>query len=296
MLHRHIDLTLLFLLLFCTATQAQKEFPYPHIPDSIEVNHDRLTWMLNHFWQSFDVADLSAENISTGEQGFVDFVTLLAAADSLQTAEAAHIFAQRMMTEPAAATPYIDIIDHYLRDPLSPLRDDRIYAALTGAILSLPGNALTAETKARLTDARQLAMLNMSGIVANDFTFADNAGKEYRLYDIKAQYLVLYFYDPECAECRQLKDRVIQSPVLQDERIKVVRIYPEEDANAWTKAARNLPPAWTDGRVTGGALASQRIYWFAQMPSFYLLDTDKRVVLKDATLDQLEHKLQEILQ
>lgn len=295
MLRRHI--TLLFLLLLCTATQAQKEFPYPQIPDSIEVNHDRLTWMLNNFWQSFDITDLSSENVSTGEQGFVDFVTLLAAADSLQTAEAARIFAQKMMAHPAADTLYIDIIDHYLRDPLSPLRNDRIYAAITGAIIiSLPGNALPVELKARLTDARELAMLNMSGTVANDFAFADYAGKENRLHNIKAQYLVLYFHDPECTECRLLKDKVIQSTVLQDERVKVVRIYPEDDANVWTKADHNLPATWTDGRVIGGALSSHRLYWFPQMPSFYLLDINKRVVLKDVTLDQLEQKLQEILQ
>ena len=294
MLRRHI--TLLFLLLLCTATQAQKEFPYPQIPDSIEVNHDRLTWMLNNFWQSFDITDLSSENVSTGEQGFVDFVTLLAVADSLQTAEAACIFAQKIMAYHTADTPYLDIIDHYLRDPLSPLRNDRIYAAITGAIISLPGNALPAELKARLTDARELAMLNMSGTVANDFAFADYAGKENRLHNIKAQYLVLYFHDPECTECMLLKDKVIQSPVLQDERVKVVRIYPEDDANVWTKADHNLPATWTDGRVIGGALASHRLYWFPQMPSFYLLDINKRVVLKDVTLDQLEQKLQEILQ
>ena len=108
--------------------------------------------------------------------------------------------------------------------------------------------------------------------------------------------LVLYFHDPECTECMLLKDKVIQSPVLQDERVKVVRIYPEDDANVWTKADHNLPATWTDGRVIGGALASHRLYWFPQMPSFYLLDINKRVVLKDVTLDQLEQKLQEILQ
>ena len=287
--------TIAIALLLCTAVQAQREFPYPVIPDSIEENYDRLSWVLENFWEDFDFADDSAENMAVGEQGMVDFITLTGSADSTQTARAAQAFAKAALTQPGdSATSqlynFIELLDHYLANPKSPMRNDRIYAAMLGALASAPDSVLPIEVRGRLLDSREQAMLNMPGTRANDFTFVDRSGNETSLRSVEAEHIVLYFHDPECEQCISMQQRAVASSALHSSRVKVLHIYPEENTEAWANAKGDgLPTEWVDGRVTGGSLMARRLYWFAQMPSFYLLDSQKRVILKDTTIEAIEN-------
>ena len=63
-----------------------------------------------------------------------------------------------------------------------------------------------------------------------------------------------------------------QSGIFKDKRLQILRVNP-----------------------TDYDLAGRLLYWFDRMPSLYLLDKDKRVILKDATIEETEEKLHEIL-
>ena len=288
------------LMCMCGNATAQSDFPYPHIPDSITVNHERLTWMLDNFWQRFNFNDESNDNLNVGEQGFVDFINLLGEADSLQTANAAGLFIDAVMLHSHSATMqkhFMELSEHYLANPDSPLRNDRIHAAVTEARAALPDSVITPAERSKLLSRCKILRLNMPGMKANNFRFAmADSDEEEQLYNINATYLLLCFFDPECERCSETLKEMARCEVLERDNIRILCICTEDMTttgrdNQYRNVCAHLPEKWTVGCVLGGALAERELYWFDQMPSLYLLDKEKRVILKDASLHIIKTKL-----
>ena len=255
--------------------KAQVEFPYPHIPDSIAVNYDRLSWMLNNFWNNFNFRNESANNLKVVEQGLVDYINLMGNADSIQTATSASIFANRLMTVPRSSIMrkvFKNMAEHYLDNPYSPMRNDRTYATLIEAIAAMPDSIISSTERIKLLDKSRLLRLNLPGNTASNFTLTTPDGRERSLQEINADLLLLYFYDPDCEQCKETQRHMEQSGIFKDKRLQILRVNP-----------------------TDYDLAGRLLYWFDRMPSLYLLDKDKRVILKDATIEETEEKLREIL-
>ena len=55
----------------------------------------------------------------------------------------------------------------------------------------------------------------------------------------------------------------------------------------WLDYLPNYPADWLCGYDPDQVLKSDTVYWLRAIPSLYLLDEEKRVLLKDATLEQL---------
>ena len=122
-------------LLGTLAVKAQEVlFPYPDIPDEVEVPEARLAYMLNHFWQHYVFADTTATHRQVGEQGMVDFLNLMQHADSLTAAKSAAAWADSLAANTSATPFFIDLMERYLADPESPVHNDLVYAHLLRAL------------------------------------------------------------------------------------------------------------------------------------------------------------------
>ena len=62
----------------------------------------------------------------------------------------------------------------------------------------------------------------------------------------------------------------------------MLNIYPDEDLQAWYDYLDNYPKDWICGYDPDQVIRSDTRYWLRAIPSLYLLDDEKRVVLKDA--------------
>ena len=60
---------------------------------------------------------------------------------------------------------------------------------------------------------------------------------------------------------------------------------------AWERAV--FPARWIDGYDAGQRLTREQVYDLKAMPTLYLLDVDKRVILKDASAERIEAWLSE---
>ena len=74
---------------------------------------------------------------------------------------------------------------------------------------------------------------------------------------------------------------------LEEGTLLVVNVYPDEDLQAWLDYLPNYPEEWVCGCDPDQVLNSDTRYWLRAIPSLYLLDEQKRVVLKDAPLEKL---------
>jgi hypothetical protein len=127
---------------------------------------------------------------------------------------------------------------------------------------------------------------------ARDFTYTLASSRQGTLYAIRSEWLLLYFYDPTCEDCHALMNRLNDSEIIRGliatKRMQVLAVYPEEDTVAWSEHAAHVPPAWINGYDRGAKIHTEGLYAIRSLPSLYLLDRDKKIRLKNATVEDVE--------
>ena len=146
-------------------------------------------------------------------------------------------------------------------------------------------------------DAR-LCALNKVGTKAADFRFADARGRIRTLYGIKAPYTLLFFSNPGCNACMEiinvLKGEPAISGMIADGTLAVLNRYIDEDLQAWRDYMSIYPKEWYNGFDPELVLRNNDIYYVRAIPSLYLLDESKMVILKDADPEKLFMTIQNI--
>lgn len=265
--------------LLCVAVWAQTStFPLPSVPDTLQ-QEERLAYVLRHYWDNYQWNDCSADNQLVGEQGLVDFLNLMQYADSLVADRCAASFVQQAFATVELGKHYDGLLEHYLYNQHSPLRNDLTYAHLLRH-LSADDGLISAPDRQRYRSRLMNVEKNQVGTVAADFRFRDTDGRQRRLHDISAQLTLLIFTDPECATCQSVEEQMKHESLFHDSHLKMVRVLPFDDSKLKTEGA--------SARDIGNR------YFVPVTPSFYLLDANKRVLLKNATFEQTLQTLQEL--
>jgi hypothetical protein len=131
---------------------------------------------------------------------------------------------------------------------------------------------------------------------ANDFTYTLASGESQGMYSLSAEALLICFYDPSCEDCHALMKRLEASPVIKqltaEKRLLILAVYPEEDVDLWLENKSHVPVGWINGYDPGVKIILDNLYDFTRLPTLYLLDGQKRFLLKDATAEEIEEKLE----
>jgi hypothetical protein len=95
----------------------------------------------------------------------------------------------------------------------------------------------------------------------------------------------LYFNNPECPACREMKTSLMNSSVISDKiksgSLEVLSIYTDKDEKLWLDHLKDYPSSWIQGRDDDEFLYRNKIYDLRAIPTIYLLDASKKVLLKD---------------
>jgi len=126
---------------------------------------------------------------------------------------------------------------------------------------------------------------------AQDFTFVTPESVAKRLGELPDDRLtVLVFFDPECTACRQELFQMRHSAVLrqavEEGRAQVLTVCVEENIEAWQQMCREMPTEWIKGMSATEPFLLKE-YDLSSLPVTYLLDTDKKVLLRVRDYAQL---------
>ena len=181
----------------------------------------------------------------------------------------------------------LSLAQKYLYDPNSPYRDEDIYGRLAAPC----GGDLEREAA--------LCALNSRGCVASDFVYEDARGRRHSLHETAAPWTVLFFSNPGCAACKEIIDALGSDPkvsyAIETGLVAVVNIYIDEDLEAWRDYLPNYPKSWHCGFDPLFTLRDDNKYHIRAIPSVYLLDSEKKVILKDAPTPRLLNTLNQML-
>ena len=266
-----------FLAAACPSACCQS-YSLTEIPDSLTAPEERAEYLCLHWWDGFDFSDTTLiSRPGVTEQAFVDFLSVLPyIADS--SAPLDTMF-RRASADPAMFSHFVSLGEKYLAGRWSPMRDEDLYVVMLRVLASAGERGLA---RFRL----EMALKNRPGEPAADFSFELADGSRDCLYGIDAEYLIVFFNDPDCVECRSLRSELASSPelggLLASGRAKVLSLNV-----AGGSFDAGSPSGWLDACDRGRTVYSDALYDLQSLPVLYLLSSDKHVLLKDTSLDDI---------
>ncbi len=282
----------LILAMTCVISlMAQTNFPLPQIPETMTQPEERLTYLVNHYWDNYQFNDTTQVNQDLGEQGFADFINILGYGNDELMDNATKLFYDQAFSTSWGKKHYSQMINHYLDNPNSPLRNDVVYVHFLRNIR--PYYANDAAARQRYTFKLTQAKKNLPGQPATDFTYTERNGQQGKLSNIQAKFTLLFFHDPDCENCKRIMPYAVAEEQLKRQDVAVLAIYADKDFEAWRKDVHTYPANWIDAYSPDGEITQELLYYLPATPSFYLLDANKKVILKDAPLDTVLAFLQQ---
>lgn len=272
-----------------------RSFEMVTVPSMITDPDERAKYLVQHYWDKFDFTDTAYIHLpDITEQALTNYIDLM----KYVSQEVASSSIKGMMHKATADSTFFahmaDLYEKYLYDPNSPMRDESLYIPVLEAILAAP--ILDDVSKIRPAHLLELALKNRVGEPATNFTYTLADGRTGTLYNVKADYLVLFFYNPDCHACQEITGQLSSSPLIGQlettKLLKILAVYPDEDLEAWRNHIPDVPLSWINSYDHTVALKNDEIYDLKAIPTIYLLDKDKKVLLKDVTFNQLEEYLQ----
>lgn len=275
-------------------TVRPQELALPEVPVMLTAPEDRAAYVLAHFWDALDIGDTAAcHRQEFMEQNVVNFLSLFPLADEEACTEGMETMLRLVAADPATFRIVTGTMERYLDDPNSPMRNEGYYIAYLGTLLRSP--TLPEAERLRTADRLETAQKNRPGMTAADFAYIDRNGKPHRLHTTaSAERLLVVFYDPDCEHCTEMLGSLHESAVVSrcvaEKSVTVLAIYTEGDRGLWDRTKEDMPQEWTVGMDADG-IVEHGSYHLPAMPVFYLLDRKKRVLLKDATLPEIEAEI-----
>jgi hypothetical protein len=259
------------------------------IPSVLTSPDERAEYLMKHYWDNFDFADTAYIHLpEITEQAFVDYVDIMPYTSVPVVSESVRSMLKKAEMERKMYLYLVDLYEKYLYDPNSPMRNDEFYIPVLEAMLASP----VVEEKTRPAYLLELAKRNRPGEKAADFTYTLAGGQKATLYSIRSEYTLLFFYNPDCYNCQEVSGQLQASPAIQhlirEAKIRILAIYPDEDISAWRNHLLHLPEEWIHSYDATHRLKDDEIYDLKAIPTLYLLDKEKVVLLKDPTFEQLE--------
>lgn len=129
------------------------------------------------------------------------------------------------------------------------------------------------------------------GKIAPDIIMTNQNGQKQSLHDFESPFTVLFFWSPDCAACKASAPKLVD--FVNNHRDKGVAVF-----SVCTNQGNEEPLCWTGVEDLGmnvllnttdpdGSSHFMDIYDIKRIPQVYVLDRDKKILIKNIGLNQL---------
>lgn len=298
----------LFLLLGCN-NGSRKEMPYqtnifPQVRVPVSLAQDKrlgAEYTARHYWDEFlsedrllrlkpDSSAILGVSPQIFEESFAGYVSLIENVDDTIARNCMVRLVDKAVNMAENGYPmFLSQImqngEKILFDAHSPMLDDELYLPILDGIERC--RVIPENVKQSFLYQQEICGKNRVGTVANDFRYATQRGSS-NMHSVKSEYLLIFFNDPDCPNCRQALEVMKKADVILNlvgmGVMKVLAVSPGGKTELWSERKADFPMDWIYAYDPDGKLNEGTIYTLRTSPSIYLLDEEKRVILKDASL------------
>ena len=272
-----------------TAAAEASSLPFPFVPDSIRTPEERAAYVALHYWDGmkFENQALLQDTLFI-EQSFVDFATMLPIAPREKSEQAVALLMQHAAASRQAFDIFRWVAEKYLDSPDSPMRDCESYILFLQEIVKSP--ILSDDEKLAPKHELEMALKNRLGTQATDFRYLDRNGVTSSLFSTGGEYTVLMFFNPDCDHCRQTISEFDMNPMIRAAveagTLTMLAVDVDGDKTKWEETKGSMPAAWNIG-FDLDSIEENETYYLPDLPSIYLLDASKNILLKQTTLPSI---------
>ena len=296
-----------FLLLFVggcrngrgrTAVVADKQvaeyYKVPVAPSMLSGQERIDDFYARNWWRDFDFGDTAQVALSDTAymvRLFADWATVLERVPDSVGVRSVEQVMDRASASKKCFEMFVKAAREVLADPNSQWRDDELYMPVVRVRIASPFT--DDDNRERLRYRLDILSQNRLGHKANNIRYTLFDGFEGTLYGIKAEFTLVFINNPGCEMCRTVREEICASDLLSryiaSGRLKVLAIYPDQDLDEWLRYRSEMPSTWINGYDRECVMRSEGTYNLTAIPSLYLLDKDKTVLIKDgADISELE--------
>ncbi len=216
-------------------------------------------------FEGYDLSDEAIIQNRAFEQTFVDYLYIIGRTDTSSASASLKSVMQSAATSRATTLHLATLGERYLYNSASAMRNDELFIPILEEVIAC--DKITEMDKLRAKSLLERASRNRVNHPATDFEYDSST-----LYAIEARHTLLYFNNPDCGDCARVSaiiagDRALSS--LQEKDIlAIVKINPDIDEHI------------------------NQLYDIKALPTLYLLDSDKSVILKDTSIEKVIEYLQ----
>ncbi len=282
-----------------------KALPFPdvQVPSMLSDRYEVFEYMAQNYWNGItdpsrnyicDSLYVSGVEQSVVEQKFADWIGVLneiSIEDAVKSVARLYdkaLACERKNPSSNVLETFVTLTEKYFYDPNSPLRNEEYYLPFVSGYASYEG--LSDVERSRYERDARLCALNRIGTKAADFRFCDRYGRIRNLYDIQADFTLMFFSNPGCNACMQIINALQHDSIcamIESGLLQVLNIYIDEDLQAWREYMPIYPDNWYNGFDPDFVLRNSEMYNIRAIPSLYLLDKEKNVLMKDVPEDVL---------
>lgn len=273
----------------------------PKTPSIITDTTEIMLYNAQNFWRDFDFSDSTQVSICDSiyfSKLVSNWIALLKSVPEIGAKCVENIMSKIQVCK-GTFDIFVRTTEKILFDPNSPLRDEELYLPILK--VQIESSYTDYAERERCRHRLELLCQNRIGQIANDFEYTLADGHKETLYNnIKSEYTLIFIYDPDCNVCSSLRQELSNSNFLSilvnTDRLIILAIYPYEDTNEWFRHLDEIPQTWINGYDKECNMHSQRLYDVSALPSLYLLDKNKIVLIKDGSnVSEIEAKLNRLI-
>jgi thiol-disulfide isomerase/thioredoxin len=157
-----------------------------------------------------------------------------------------------------------------------------------------------------ITDRAYSLMANIMGKPASDIYLPDSTGAYLSLYEMKADYTLVAFWDPKCGHCKEVLPKLdsFYHAKWKNKGLKIFAVAKETDGTRadWLNFINEHKlKQWTNvyyskaedrSRVDNSIPGYSQLYDVQSFPTLYLLDREKLIVAKKLSFEQINEVLE----
>jgi thioredoxin-related protein len=271
-------------------SQSGISFKQVAVPDTLRSTGERASFLALHYWDTFDFGDTACVHApDVTDQALVNFVFILPYASAEAQTKGIDTLLSKAQVNDRVFGYFTALLDRYLYEPNSPLYNEELYIPVLRYLLASP--KVDSLRKSTYDFRLSMALKNRKGTKATDIVYGDVKGKKHTLWTTATdRRTLLVFFDPECEHCVEIIGKLRTEALLKEQvdsgQLAILAIYAEGNKEAWEKAKTDMPDGWLIGCDRSG-IRKHTLYDLKAMPTFYLLDKDKTVILKDANVKEI---------
>ena len=269
------------------------EVPEFNIPPDVK-NPDSVKWVWNynynkdHFFDNIDLTDerlIRTPILSARLNAFFTNV-LIQSADSINK-EIDRIMLKCNGNSEVFQFISVFLFNHFRESEI--MGHDAVMVKLADDIyLSGKADWVSQEFIDDLRKQIELIRPNLIGKKGQDLVM--NSYKEIfvSLYDIDKEYIILYFWEPDCGHCIEaipkLKDYYAK---VKDQSIEIFAVCTTSDKTKWAKYIEENQLTWINGWDPERSSHFDYYYNVQSTPMVYILDRDKKIIAKKLSVENI---------